>query len=192
MEDRKLNEKESLEIISKMIRNTQSKMEQNIGRPLMILGYVSVIIALGVWYGNVFVGDYRWNFLWFLVPLIGWPIVYKLNSKKQFATTYLDRIIKYVWIVFTVGILLTCSLSVFLWDLDSLFFSAISIGMMAALTGLIVRVNSITISGFVGMLISPVTLFLQDGNQILAIGAMFIVLLIIPGHILHAKNKKQA
>ncbi len=192
MEERELNEKESIEIISKMIRNTQSKMEQNIGRPLLILGYVSVIICLVVWYGNVFAGDYHWNFLWFLVPLIGWPIVYAFNRKQQYLTTYIDRIIKYVWIIFTTGTIITCSLSVFLWELPSLFFSALLLGMMAALTGLIVQVNSITLSGIAGIVISPLTLFLEGGNQILAIGAMFIVLLIIPGHILSAKNKKQA
>lgn len=192
MEDRKLNEKESIEIISRMIRNTQSKMEQNISRPFMILGYVSVIIAGVVWYGNVFSGDYRWNFLWFLIPLIGWPVVYALNRKKRYVTTYIDRIIKYIWIVFAAGIILACSLSVFLWELPSLFITAIMLGMMSALTGLIVQVKSITISGIAGMLISPVTLFLENGNQILAIGAMFIVLLIIPGHILSAKNKNKS
>lgn len=190
MEEKTLNEVESIEIISRMIRNTQSKMEQNIGRPLMILGYISVIIALGVWYGNVFAGDYRWNFLWFLVPVIGWPIIYKLNRKQKYAVTYIDRIIKYVWIVFTAGILLTCSLSVVFWDLDSMFFTGIMLGMMAAITGLIAKVKSVAVCGFIGMLLSPIALFLQEGNQILSIAAMFIILLIIPGHILSARNKK--
>jgi len=192
MEDQFLNERQSLDVISQMIRNTQNKMEHRIGRPLLILGYLSLLAALLVWYANRTTGDYRWNFIWFLVPLIGWSLIFFLNRKQPAVTTYVDRIIRYVWLVFAVGILIVCCMAVFLWDLESLFVSALMLGMMAAMTGLIVRIKSIAVAGFAGMLLSPVTLFLEDGNQILAFAVMFVLLLIIPGHILDYRSKKQA
>jgi len=192
MEDRILNEKESLDLIAGMIRNTQNKMQQNVGRPLLILGYISVIVALGIWFANLSTGDYRWNYIWFTVPVVGWALVFKHNRKHHYATTYIDRIINYVWFVFGGGILIACSVSVFLWDFQGIFVTALMMGMMTALIGLIVRVKSITWSGIAGMLISPVSLVLDDDYQKLFLAVLFVILLILPGHILSIKNKKQA
>ena len=50
MEEKALNEKESLELISQMIRNTQQKLERKNGIPFLIWGYVTVIVSLTVWY----------------------------------------------------------------------------------------------------------------------------------------------
>lgn len=192
MEDRKLNEKESLDLIAGMIRNTQNKMRQNVGRPLLILGYISVIVALGIWFANLSTGDYRWNYIWFLVPVVGWALVFRHNRKHHYATTYIDRIINYVWLVFGSGMLIACSVSVFLWDFQGIFVTALMMGMMSVLIGLIVRVKSITWSGIAGMLISPVSLVLDDDYQKLFLAVLFVFLLILPGHILSIKNKKQA
>ncbi len=192
MEDRKLDEKESLDLIAGMIRNTQSKMQQNVGRPLLILGYISVIVALGVWFANLSTGDYRWNYIWFLVPVVGWALVFRHNRKHHYATTYVDRIVNYIWLVFGAGILIACGVSVYFWDFQGLFVTALMVGMMAALIGLVVRVKSIAYSGIAGMLISPVSLFLDNMDQKLFLASLFVILLILPGHILSIKNKKQA
>ena len=50
MEDRQLNEKESLELIAQMIRNTQHGLEKGKGIPFLIWGYVTITVSLAVWY----------------------------------------------------------------------------------------------------------------------------------------------
>ena len=50
MEERKLNEKESLELITRMIQNTKDRMAENSGTPFLLWGYVTVIISLLVWF----------------------------------------------------------------------------------------------------------------------------------------------
>ena len=42
MEERKLNEKESLELIAQMIQNTKNRMETNCGMPFLLWGYTTV------------------------------------------------------------------------------------------------------------------------------------------------------
>ena len=49
MEDKVLTEKESLDLISQMIRNTRSRLEDNSGIPFLIWGYTTVIVAVIVW-----------------------------------------------------------------------------------------------------------------------------------------------
>ena len=50
MNDRVLNEKESLELIAQMIQNTKSRMTRNSGAPFLIWGSRS---RLPEWYGIV-------------------------------------------------------------------------------------------------------------------------------------------
>ena len=46
MNDRVLNEKESLELIAQMIQNTKSRMTRNSGAPFLIWGYTTIIVSL--------------------------------------------------------------------------------------------------------------------------------------------------
>ena len=48
MEERKLNEKESLELITRMIQNTKDRMAENSGTPFLLWGYVTVIENFGL------------------------------------------------------------------------------------------------------------------------------------------------
>lgn len=50
MNDRVLNEKESLELIAQMIQNTKSRMTRNSGAPFLIWGYTTIIVSLLVWF----------------------------------------------------------------------------------------------------------------------------------------------
>lgn len=190
MEDRKLNEKESLDLIAGMIRNTQRKMESNIARPLLILGYISVAVALGIWFAKEYSGDYRWGFLWFLVPVLGWSLVFLLGRKHKYVTTYVDRIIQYVLIVFAAGILIACGMSVVFWEFPGLFIAALMLGMMTTLIGGITQVKMVVFTGICGMLMSPTLLFAPERNQLLFIAALFVLLLVHPGHIFRKHNKK--
>ena len=52
MEDRKLNEKESLELITQMIRNTRRNLDAGSGNMFLLWGYVCVLLTLVVWAGR--------------------------------------------------------------------------------------------------------------------------------------------
>ena len=58
MEDRKLNEKESLELITRMIRETQENVARYAAYPLLSWGYTTVIVAIVIWYAFLQTGSY--------------------------------------------------------------------------------------------------------------------------------------
>ena len=45
MEDKKLNEKESLELITQMIQNTRQNLDTGSGNMFLVWGYVSVLVT---------------------------------------------------------------------------------------------------------------------------------------------------
>jgi len=192
MENRKLNEKESLDLIAKMIQNTQNKLEEKSGKPFLIFGYIIIVTALIIWYLLHTTGNYLWNSLWFVTPFIGWPLAYRARSQKKYITTYIDRIINYLWIMIGITIIIACGFTLVFLDMESLFFAALILAMGATLTGIIIRFKPIIITGFIGMAISPVILFMHHRDQILVFAAMALIVMVIPGHILNYKSKKRA
>ena len=46
LKDKSLNEKESLELITRMIQNTQHRLERHTGMPMLIWGYATTVTTL--------------------------------------------------------------------------------------------------------------------------------------------------
>lgn len=189
MEEKRLNEKESLELITQMIQNTQNRMEQNAGAPFLIWGYTTVIISLAMWYVLHTTHNCQWQWCWFLLPLIGWGgTAYSVRKSKNMVKTYVDRIINYVWTVFGIAGFLVSCISI-IHRLPILFLILLLMGMGTMLTGMIIRFKVVTICGLLGALSSIACLWIDGIDQILMFAPTFIFMMIIPGHILNAKGK---
>ena len=63
MDNKKLNEQESLELITQMIQNTKFKMVKYAGTPFLVWGYMTVVTSLLVWYLLKETGNYNWQLL---------------------------------------------------------------------------------------------------------------------------------
>lgn len=191
MDERQLNENESLELISRMIRNTQQNLEKESGIPFLVWGYITVFVSLSVWMILSKTDDYLWHLLWFLIPAIGWPLMHFLIRKKEKEVkTYVDKVISYVWISFGIAALLTSITAIFFWKIPVLFIILLLISTGTVITGMIIRFKIIITVGFIGMLLSFICLFVPGLNQILIFAGAFLVMMIIPGHILNAKGRR--
>ena len=104
MEDRILTERESLELITRMIKETQENTARYAAYPLLIWGYFTLALALVIWYVLSFVGDYyQIQFLWFLLPVVAFPLTLyysRKDSAHRGTRNYIDRIIGQIWMVF--------------------------------------------------------------------------------------------
>jgi len=191
MQENPLNEKESLELITRMIQNTQRKLERGAGAPMLIWGYATIVAAISVLVALALTSDYHYNYLWFLIPFIG--IIGMLMRKKQpkEVRTYIDKVIEYIWIVLGVTGFVLSVLSFFIWKLPILFFIIIIMGMGSVLTGLVVDFKQMTIGGIIGLIIS-IPHYLLSGYDMKTITFVlaFIAMYIIPGHILNYRAKK--
>ena len=100
MEDRKLNEKESLELITQMIQNTRRNLDAGGGNMFLLWGYVGVVVTLGVLAAWSLTENTvaLWGF-WAL-PVVGWLLSWWFGRKwrkEQRAKDYTDRIVRQVW-----------------------------------------------------------------------------------------------
>lgn len=91
MEDKRISEKESLELIARMIRETQDNTARYAAYPLLIWGYTTVAISLVVWYFYLQTGVWQINFLWFALPVIAGPLTIFLIGKTRIRSKKLHR-----------------------------------------------------------------------------------------------------
>lgn len=191
MEERQLNEKESLELIARMIQNTQQKLEKGKGMTFLVWGYTTIMVSLLVWYFLTTTGDYRMHYLWFLIPIVAGPAMFFLIRKyEKGVKTYIDRVVGYVWLVMGLAGFMISVTAIFFWNLPILFIIILLMGSGTAITGLVIRFTPLAVAGFVGIALSLACLFMKGTEQILVFAAVFLVMMVIPGHILNAKGRK--
>jgi MFS family permease len=191
MEDKAINEQESLQIITRMIQNTQKKMVKNEGTTFLVWGYVTLAVTIAVGLTLYYSGNWRWNYLWFAIPVIGAPLnaIFRHRNQKG-VRTYIDTVLKYVWLVLGVACFFASVLSIVsgLYN-NILFIVPLVIGSGSAITGMVVKFTPTTVGGFLGMAFGALTLFFPRYSLII-FALTFVVMMIIPGHILNFKSRR--
>lgn len=211
MEEKKLDAQESIELITRMIRNTRRRLERHSGRPYLIWGYTTVIISLLNYAFNLAGADPMWSLTWFLIPILGFVLMRLFPEKKSTEPrTEIDRIVSALWLVCTLSLIPVFTLCLFHGlsyrpSLFALITLVMSIG--SAATGLIVRSKIYTVAGLLGM-VGTAAIALWDyylkqlpdpglidsrmlNNEILIFAAIFVVMMVIPGHIINYRTRHE-
>lgn len=212
MEEKQLDARESLELITRMIRNTRRRLERNSERPFLVWGYTTVAVSLLNYALNIAGADPAWSLTWFLIPLLGVVLMRLFPTRKSTEPrTEIDRIVNALWLVCSLALIPIFILALFHGhsyrpSLFALITLVMSIG--TASTGLIVRSKVYTVAGLLGMAGTAV-LALWDfmlarlagsqemdstmlHNEILIFAAIFVVMMVIPGHIIGCRNRREA
>ncbi|GAT61942.1 hypothetical protein [Paludibacter jiangxiensis] len=194
MQDKTLNEKESLALIAQMIQNSQKRLERGAGGQMLVWGYATIFATIAVWVAFHLTGNYNWNFLWFLIPVIGYPYIVFKSRQPKLVKTYIDKVIRYIWMV--VGItgffLSAATIFSFMWAFPILFVVILMMGMGSMLTGLVTEFKPSVIGSLVGILIGFVNYLVPDYDvKMLTFALAFICIDIIPGHILNYRAQKR-
>lgn len=191
MEERNLNEKESLELISQMIRNTQQRFERVNAAPFLAFGYGTVIVSVVVWYLLTRTQNPIWNLVWLMIPVLGFAMQkFIFPKRKKIVKTYVDKAIDNVWSVIGFTMLFVGVITFFV-NIDVMPTIVLLMGMAMALTGLMAKLPIIKYSGILGILSSALFWFrvLQGGDVILLFAAVFFIFMVVPGHILYAQKE---
>ena len=194
MDAKNLNEKESLELISQMIRSSRQKLEDGNGIPFLIWGYTTFFVSLAVFFCINTTGDYHYHYLWFLIPVIGsiGMFVSKRSKTKHsgHAKNFIERVIGNIWMVIGIAAFLI-SVGAFFVRIPILPLMLLLMGIGTALTGLAIKFKPVIISGFIGMASCVVPFVLKGNEEILVFGVIYLIMMVVPGHILNYKGRKK-
>ena len=99
MEERKLNEKESLELIAQMIQNSKKNLQVGRGNQFILWGWLGAITSLAVMVMLMWTKNPAWNWLWFAIPVIGWPtMMWQMKKEEKPVVTFTDKVLRSVWL----------------------------------------------------------------------------------------------
>lgn len=191
MEERVLTEKESLELIASMIQDTQNRMARYAAYPSLIWGYMTALISIVVWF---VLGQYQMpeiHYLWFLLPLVCFPLTLYFSRKDRLSgvKNYMDRIMAQLWWVLGIVVfLLSCF--AFMGKVDILFLVSLLVGIGVTLSGCVSKYSPMRWAGTVGIALSFSLLFVNGLDGLLVFALLFIVMTVIPGHLLNRKMKQ--
>lgn len=207
MEDRKLTEKESLEIITSMIARTTERYIGN-ANILLMWGYLVVLTTIAVWILLDVTHNNAWNWLWFAIPVVGFTagsVMKKNHRGRKTVKTYSDRVTSKLWTIVGVSeivvailcLLMQCFADVNCWS-AMLVYSLLVVPCAEIAQGILLRENSLFFGGLVGLTVGVITLCLIVGGIVLYANwylpifiIAFVAMMIIPGHILNYKAKNQ-
>lgn len=205
MEDKKLNEKESLALITQMINSSKKNMEIGQGNIMLIYGYFTTALSIVLFALISLTHDFIWSWGWMLMFVI-WPIMsYRQRQKPPKVVTYTDKVISKVWQVIgwmffvtflTIGII-EFSFARYIDFILMLPLSLIYCGIGVSITGIIIQERWMTYTPLIAFIIAIYMLtMLMIGEKAttlwyLYFGLSFVFMMIIPGHIVNNKAKKQ-
>ncbi len=104
-------EKESLALITQMISSAKNNLQKGMGSIFLLWGYLVAGISLTIFLLMLFLPHetrYHSYMLWILMA-IGGPLHYRFVKKMEaqnLVKTYIDKIMDYVWIAFTISIVI--------------------------------------------------------------------------------------
>lgn len=207
MEDRKLTEKESLQLISQMIINTRRRIEIGDSNILLLWGLSTVIIGLAVYTLVMTTNNPGFHGLWGILGIVGFynALIERKRENKE-PQSYTDRISKSIWNVIGSIAIISVACSFICQALTGIpavygcmiFFALIIIGLGVAMQGIVIKERSMVIGGTFsvccGMLLACLliaygSLYVDYTMPILIL--CYTVMMVVPGFILRSKAKRQ-
>ena len=206
MDEKKLTEKESLELIASMIARTKTRYLGS--RNMLMWGYLVVITTICVWVLLASTHNPVWNWLWFAIPIIGFPTMFMMahnHQRHRGATSYSDKVTSRLWTIFGISeivLIILCFCFSLIGEVDCwgamLVYSILLAPGAVIAQGLIVRENSLLFGGVFGLIAGMIYVCCVVGEIPLRVNwymplfiLAWVAMMIIPGHILSNKEKQQ-
>ena len=181
-----------------MIQNTRRNLDTGSGNMFLSWGYVCALLTLVVWGGVSLTQNPAWMWGFWGIPVIGYLLSYILMRRKgKPVKLYIDKVLNEVWQVLGIACMgLVLGATYFHVFEIILPLCAILISLGSLFTGSIIRYT--VFSGFPGFGIAlglKMLFDVLDKSSSLQVLPEFILVIIfamiIPGHILNYKAKKE-
>ena len=156
----------------------------------MLWGVLLTVTSLAIWLLWHFTGKPQWNFLWFAMPVIGYPLA-ALIGKNQVAIPQneVSKMLAGVWSVFGTFSLTLSAIAVFLVPMHVTLIIVIILGLAECISGVLLKNWPIIIAGFILGVGGAVFALLVKSDAQLLIFTLGGVLLLVTGLIMKKQYK---
>jgi hypothetical protein len=195
MDDKTLNEKESITLITQMINNAKGRFSEN-GHLYLLWGWTVLVCSIAQFVLMKYVKIEQHYFVWFATWLVLiYQVIYlRRQKKKEKVKDYAHDIIGMVWMAFVVlmflmGFICVRMLQDNAYELIGPAFLSLY-GMPTVLSGTILRFRPLVIGGVCCWILALISTFIPAEYRMLLLPVAVIAAWIIPGYLLRSRHQK--
>jgi hypothetical protein len=181
---------DSFKLIQQMINTAKNDMEDS-SFYFLLWGWLVFIASIGNFILIKMSYEYNWILWAVLMPLGGLitTLYSRRQNKMQRVKTYIDELMKFVWIAFVV------SLFIVLFFMSRLQLSTYPLimliyGVWLFVSGGALKFRPLILGGIINWLLAIVSFFLVFNGQLITLALAVLTGFIIPGHMLKKKNSQ--
>lgn len=181
---------ESLALITETMNNSRKAILRNSAKHFVLWGCVLMVLSFTIWQLWSSTGNPAWNFLWFAMPLIGYPLALVLTKKDEAAPkSEISRMIGYVWTVFGVFAMSISAIAVFAVPMHITLLIVVMLGLAESISGVLLKNWPIIICGFILGVGGAVAAMLWKSEAQLLLFTLGGLLLVVTGLIVKFQYK---
>lgn len=203
MEDKKLTEKESIELISRMIKQSSNHLDKGSGNIFLVWGYVCAAVSMLVYGVLSFTLNPLYSLLYLLIPVVGGivqAIVYKRTDRsdgrvESFASYVIGKTWNTLSPIFFIA-MVPCVYYMFSSNHSIAWIALFVLGLMlpgigTTITGHVLKKKVLIFGGYIGIVIGVIVLCESMINPTFGVvwclifAVTYVFMMIIPGHYLN-------
>jgi hypothetical protein len=189
-QNKEMTAQESLQLISESLNKSRNDILRNSAKYFVLWGILLTATSLAIYLLWHFTGKPQWNFLWFAMPVIGYPLATLVGkSNAPIPQNEVSKMLGGVWSVFGAFSLALSAIAVFVVPMHVTLIIVIILGLAECISGVMLKNWPIIIAGFLlGVGGAIFALLVRNEAQIL-IFTLGGVLLLVTGIIMKLQYK---
>lgn len=189
-QNKEMTAAESLQLITETFNNSRRGILRNSSKYFILWGTVLTLTSLAIYLLWHFTGKPEWNYLWFVMPTIGYGVAAFLGRYDvAVPKNEISRMVGGMWSVFGAFSITLSAIAVFLVPMHVTLIIAIIMGLAECMSGVLLKNWAIIICGFIFGIGGAVFAILMKSEAQLLIFTLGGVLLLVTGLIIKLQYK---
>ena len=187
---KEMTAQESLLLIAETFNKSRKGILRNSAKYFMLWGAMLTVTSLVIYLLWHLTGQPDWNFLWFAMPVIGYPVA-ALMGKYDVAVPQneVSKMLSGVWRVFGAFAVTLSAVAIFLVPMNVSLIIVIILGLAECMSGVLLKNWPVIICGFLLGVGGAVFAMLVKSEAQLLVFTLGGVLLLVTGCIMKLQNK---
>ena len=181
---------ESLQLITETFNKNRKDILRSSAKYFMLWGALLTAISLVIYLVWYLTGNPRWNFLWFAMPAIGYPLAAMMGRfNPAQPQNEVSKMLGGVWGVFGAFAITLSAIAIFLVPMHVTLIIVIIMGLAECMSGVLLKNRAIIVCGFLLGVGGAVFAMLVNGEAQLLIFTLGGILLLVTGLIMKLQYK---
>ena len=189
-QNKELSAQRSLQLISETFNNSRKEILRGSAKYFILWGALLTAISLLIYLLWHLTGKPEWNFLWFAMPVIGYPLAALMGKySKAMPQNEVSKMLGNVWSVFGAFSITLSAVAIFLVPMHVTLIIVIIMGLAECMSGVLLKNWPIIVAGFLLGVGGAVFAMLVKSEAQLLIFTLGGILLLVTGLIMKLQYK---